>query len=130
MAEGFRKLALLWLLIRNGTIYENSILFWDEPEANLNPTLVGKVIEILLELQRLRVQIFVATHNYVVLKELDLRSSSQDRTRYHSLYREEPTREIVYHSVDNFEEVDPNLIVDTLADLYDREVERALGGKK
>ena len=31
LAEGMRKLALLWLLIRNGTLPSGSVLFWDEP---------------------------------------------------------------------------------------------------
>ena len=37
LAEGLRKLGLLWLLIRNGTLACGSVLFWDEPETNLNP---------------------------------------------------------------------------------------------
>src|SRR5579884_3912556 len=37
LAEGMRKLALIWLLIQNGTLLSGSVLFWDEPEANLNP---------------------------------------------------------------------------------------------
>ena len=37
LAEGFRKLGLLWLLIRNGSLPHGSVLFWDEPETNLNP---------------------------------------------------------------------------------------------
>jgi len=39
-AEGIRKFALLWKLIRNGLIDKESILFWDEPEANINPELM------------------------------------------------------------------------------------------
>ena len=44
LAEGLRKLGLLWLLIQNGTLVEGSVLFWDEPETNLNPRLFGPVI--------------------------------------------------------------------------------------
>src|SRR5690606_33398247 len=40
LAEGMRKLALIWLLIQNGTLLSGSVLFWDEPEANLNPYLM------------------------------------------------------------------------------------------
>lgn len=40
-AEGLRKLALLWKLIRNGLLEKDSILLWDEPESNLNPELVS-----------------------------------------------------------------------------------------
>ena len=69
LAEGMRKLGLLWLLIQNGTLLNGSVLFWDEPETNLNPKLFGPLIEILLELQRMGVQIFIATHDYAILKE-------------------------------------------------------------
>jgi predicted ATPase len=128
-AEGLRKLGLLWLLIRNGSISEGSILFWDEPESNLNPGLISKIIDIMLELQRHGVQIFLATHNYVVLKQLDLRSLESDKIRYHSLYRED-SGEILYETADDIHAIDRNPIIDTMADIYDREVERALGGKK
>ena len=38
VAEGIRKMALLWQLVKNGTLEKESVLFWDEPEANINPT--------------------------------------------------------------------------------------------
>ena len=89
LAEGMRKLGLLWQT-DSGTerCLKGSILFWDEPETNLNPKLFGPLVEILLELQRMGVQIFIATHDYVILKELDLRMNSQDQIAFHSLYRE------------------------------------------
>lgn len=74
LAEGFRKLGLLWILIQNGTLLNGSALFWDEPETNLNPKLMKAIVGILLELQRIGVQIFLTTHDYVILKEFDLQS--------------------------------------------------------
>ena len=50
-AEGMRKLGLLWKLIRNGLLEKNSVLLWDEPEANLNPELYPLVANILLALR-------------------------------------------------------------------------------
>ena len=73
LADGIRKLALLWLLIQNGTLQSGAVLLWDEPETNLNPKLFGTLMDVLLELQRTGVQVFLATHDYVILKELDLR---------------------------------------------------------
>ena len=35
--EGLRKLATLLLLIQNGWLEPGSVLFWDEPESNVNP---------------------------------------------------------------------------------------------
>ncbi|GAB6063718.1 AAA family ATPase [Deferrisoma palaeochoriense] len=127
LAEGMRKLGLLWLLIQNGTLLNGSVLFWDEPETNLNPKLFGPLIEILLELQRMGVQVFLATHDYVILKEIDLRKRPADKVLFHSLYRDEDTGEIQCHSTREYLQIHPNAIAETFADLYNREVKRSLG---
>ena len=128
LAEGLRKLGLLWLLIQNGTLLGGSVLFWDEPETNLNPKLFESVIGILLELQRMGVQIFIATHDYAILKELDLQKERSDRVAFHSLYRDGNGGNIACHSVRTYLEIHPNVIADAFADLYDREVTRSLAG--
>ena len=127
LAEGVRKLALLWLLIQNGTLQPGAILFWDEPETNLNPKLFGVVIDVLLELQRAGVQVFLATHDYVILKELDLRTTPADKVAFHSLYREEGTGGVKCTTTYSYLEIHPNAIADTFTDLYNREIERSLG---
>ena len=127
LAEGIRKLALLWLLIQNGALQSGSVLFWDEPETNLNPKLFGVVMDILLELQRADVQVFFATHDYVILKELDLRKKDTDEVRFHSLYRDENSGEIVGNTTSNYLDIHPNAITDTFNDLYDREIKRSVG---
>lgn len=88
-AEGLRKLGLLWKLIRNGLLEEGSILLWDEPEANLNPELFPLVAEILLELQKNGVQIFVATHSYNFAKYLEIKREDDSQVYFHNLYRVE-----------------------------------------
>ena len=128
LAEGWRKLGLLWLLIRNGTLQNGSVLFWDEPEANLNPKMFRVVIGVLLELQRTGVQVLFATHDYVILKELDLQMTDGDKVAFHSLYRDEETGEIACHTADRYLDIHPNAIADTFTDLYDREIERSFGG--
>lgn len=126
LAEGMRKLALIWLLIQNGTLLSGTILFWDEPEANINPSLMGEVVEVILELQRLGVQVFLTTHNYVLLKEFDLRKKQEDSIRYVSLYRNE-TGAVEANSSDDYNGIDPNAIAGTFSDLYDSELKRSLG---
>jgi len=126
LAEGIRKLGLLWLLIQNGSLYKGSVLFWDEPETNLNPKLFGPLIEILLELQRMDIQVFLATHDYVILKELDLRKKEQDVVSFHSLYRDAKTDQIQSHTTDEYLQLHPNAIQDTFLDLFDRDVKRDL----
>ncbi len=126
LAEGIRKLGLLWLLIQNGSLYRDSVLFWDEPETNLNPKLYGPLIEILLELQRMDIQVFLATHDYVILKELDLRKKRRDKVSFHSLYRDTETNQIQSHTTSEYLLIHPNAIQDTFLDLFDRDVMRDL----
>ncbi len=126
LAEGLRKIGLLWMLIQNRTLLEGSILFWDEPEANLNPKLMRPIVEILIELQRMGIQIFVATHDYVFLNELNFQIQKSDRILYHTLYRK--NGEIECSSTDNFSEISPNAIDDTFGDLIDRDIEKKMGG--
>lgn len=57
-------MGLLWKLIHNGLLEKETILLWGEPEANLNPEMFPLVVDILLELERAGVQIFIATHSY------------------------------------------------------------------
>lgn len=57
VAEGLRKLASILYLILNGEINANTILFWDEPEANLNPALIKVVSKFILVLQECGLQI-------------------------------------------------------------------------
>ena len=128
LAEGMRKLGLLWRLIQNGALLEGSVLFWDEPETNLNPKLFGAVIEILLELQRIGVQIFIATHDYAILKELDLQGKEKDKIIFHSLYRADG--EIACQTADTYLGIHPNAIAEAFDDLYDREVRRSLTGRR
>ena len=127
LAAGLRKLGLLWLLIQNGTLTEGSILFWDEPETNLNPRLFGPVVEILLELQRQGVQIFIATHDYLILKQLDLQTRGDDQVSYHALYRDDKVGDLVCNTTDSYRDIDPNAISEAFSDVYDREIRRSLG---
>lgn len=88
-AEGLRKLGLLWKLIRNGLLEPGTVLLWDEPEANLNPELFPLVAEILLELQKNGIQIFVATHSYNFAKYLEIRRTETEQVQFHNLYHSE-----------------------------------------
>ncbi|SHH91605.1 AAA family ATPase [Clostridium grantii] len=90
-AEGLRKFGLLWKLIRNGLIEEDTILFWDEPEANINPELMPVLIDVLLELQRNGIQIFIATHSYNLAKYFEIKRTEKDSVLFHNLYREKTT---------------------------------------
>jgi predicted ATP-dependent endonuclease of OLD family len=84
-ASGFKKFGLLWKLIRNGLLEHGSVLFWDEPENSLNPELIPTLVDILLELQKGGVQIFIATHSYNVARWFELNKKAENSLRYFNL---------------------------------------------
>ncbi len=128
LAEGLRKLALLWVLIQNGTLLNGSVLCWDEPETNLNPRLMKTVVEILVQLQRMGVQIFLTTHDYIILKEFDLQTEGSDEIHFHSLYRDKESKEIRANSTASYLDISPNAIDDTFGSIVDREISKSMGG--
>ena len=72
LSEGWRKLASLCRLILNGSLMENGFLFWDEPEANLNPEMTVMVAKMLRVLAAKGVQVFISTHDYLLTRHLSL----------------------------------------------------------
>ncbi len=106
VAEGLRKFATLAQLLRNGSLTQKTTLFWDEPEANLNPALLQKLANILAELARQGFQIILATHSTDLLKEFHILSRQENALplpiKYFGLNAEpgEATRIV---STDNFE---------------------------
>lgn len=121
LAEGFRKLGLLYTLIQNETLTNGSVLFWDEPEANLNPKLAKTVVRILVELQKIGVQIFVATHDYVLLKEFDLMKLPSNAIMYHAFYKDDNGL-VQCQSTSEYDEISPNAIDGAYQDLLVREI--------
>jgi predicted ATPase len=125
VAEGHRKLALLWQLIRNGSISANNTLFWDEPESNLNPSLMQDVVKVLLMLAANGTQVFIATHNYAFLRELDFQKGDLP-TRFFAL---ENTLDhgVIPHAAESYRDIKPNKIAEEYLRLYDLEIKRSLG---
>ncbi|MFD6098927.1 ATP/GTP-binding protein [Nocardiopsis flavescens] len=98
VSEGFRKLAMIIRLVSNGVLLEGGYLFWDEPEANLNPKTQRAVARAILALARSGTQVFVATHSVFLLRELALLLDTNplvgpDEPRYIGLYREAQAEE-------------------------------------
>lgn len=110
IAEGLRKIATIAQLIANGSLTKNSILFWDEPEANLNPKLIRKMAELLVELSRAGMQIFIATHSLFLVKEIEILRNKDDQLKYFGLgFKDQSVR--VSQSED-FEGLDDIVILD------------------
>ena len=106
LAEGVCKLGLLWTLIQNGTLFDGSVLFWDEPETNLNPRMFGMLMQVMLDLQRAGVQVFMATHSCLLLKELDCRRNDTDKIVYHSLFHDD-SGAVLCRQVGHYLDIDP-----------------------
>ncbi len=128
VATGMRKLGLLWLLIRNGLLGNGATLLWDEPEANLNPSMLEAVVDILLELQRHGVQIFLATHDYVLLKLLELKREKQDALQFISLSKNSNTDDIEVARGKHYTDILPNKIAESYSNIYDLDLKRNFGG--
>ena len=123
-AEGFRKIAQVIQLIKNGSLKSNSILFWDEPEVNLNPRYIKVVVKFLQTLAKNGVQIFVATHDYLLAHLLSLDASYRRETeappmKFFAFYKGEDGTEI--ESADTIAGIQNNAILDEYSAYYDLE---------
>ena len=117
VAEGVRKVTALYRLVEMNWISPGRVLFWDEPEVNLNPRWMDEIIETLVRLAESGVQIFLATHSYVILKQIDLTLRAQltpgrdgVQARFFSLHKERGVSKATW--ADDFSELDPNPILD------------------
>jgi predicted ATPase len=100
VATGINKLAQLIYLIMNGSLTKETTLFWDEPEANLNPKYILVVSKFLQTLAKAGCQIFVATHDYLLPYDLSLSKEYQEvegdvpDMKFFSLYKGENGTEV------------------------------------
>lgn len=118
-AEGVKKVAILDRLIGNRYLAPGSLLFIDEPESVLHPKAIIDFLDIVKMLADNRIQVFIATHSYFVIKKLYLqaRQSGMDIP----VVMLEDGGEI---RVDNLKEGIPdNQIVDTSISLYEEELD-------
>ncbi len=131
-AEGFRKIGILQQLLANGSLKPGSSgpLYWDEPEANMNPSLMKLIVKVLLSLARNGQQIIVSTHDYFLLKWFDILfdKGKDDHVRFHALYHDPDTKEIKVDSTDDYREISPNSIAETFSNLTDYEISKSMGG--
>lgn len=107
IAEGTRKLATLLYLLENGSLEPGDILFWDEPETNLNPKLIKQVAAAILFLCKNGIQVVIATHSLFLLRELEILTQQK-------VYKAVPQRYFALKKCDSHVEVHQG---DTLYDL-------------
>jgi len=125
VSEGLRKLATIVHLINNGSLERNDILFWDEPEANLNPALSKIVVHFLVELAKQGVQIVLATHDYSVTTRLSILAENEivepELIRFFSLAKTKSGAVEVSHAP-TLAGLSANPILDEHEALYDFEL--------
>jgi energy-coupling factor transporter ATP-binding protein EcfA2 len=127
VAAGYRKLAEIVRLIANGTITPETVLFWDEPEAGLNPQLIGLVSEVLLLFARGGMQVFVATHDFLLTTQLSLAAehpgaeANKAVPRFFSLDRPKSSAAVEVESGATIADIQHNAILAAFAAHYDRE---------
>ncbi len=126
LGEGARRLALLHLLLRNGSLGAGSLVLWDLPESGLALAQLHVLAKLLIGLVGSGAQVVLATHSYVLTKELSLIAEDAGAIRYHLLQGENggPAR-----SSETYELAAPNPPLEAHARLYDRSVRRALRGE-
>ena len=105
---------MLARLIATGSLLDQGVLFWDEPESNLNSRLVRGTAKAILEICLHGVQVFIATHSLFLLRELDTLLAqnrfSQIGQRYFAL---SPNAEgVAVQQGDCIDDVDPLVALD------------------
>jgi predicted ATPase len=127
VADGYRKLGTLLYLLKNGSLTANSILFWDEPEANLNPKLIREIANVLPTLAKAGMQIFITTHDFLLSFELSLLteypSLNPTPLKFFSLYKPSIQSAVLVESEPVLAHIEHNLILEEFAAQHDREVE-------
>ncbi len=123
-AEGIKKLSQMIYLTQNGSLTKETILFWDEPEVNLNPRYIRVVAKYLQTLAKNGVQIFVATHDYLLAHLLSLDAEYRVQTsappmKFFSFYKEENGTAV--ESADTLAQIENNVLLDEYAAYYELE---------
>jgi len=125
-ASGYKKLGFLGLLVSSGQLNPDSILFWDEPENSLNPSLMPTLIDILLELAQSGIQIFIATHDYNLARYFDVRKDKDIPVLFHNLTKTKDGG-IACHSSPEYIKLPDNHLEKAGEDLYEAVIADAMG---
>ncbi|MCC6999636.1 MAG: AAA family ATPase [Deltaproteobacteria bacterium] len=125
VAEGLRKIASLERLVLNGMLTTNGFLFWDEPEANLNPRLTVVVADLLGLLAKQGVQVFVTTHDFLLARRLSASTAKKGwpATQFFGFFRPQRKDPVKVEQGGTLEELAANPISEQFARQYEFEAE-------
>lgn len=119
IAEGLRKIGTISRLLANGSLNKNSILFWDEPDSGLNPSLIRKIAKALLDLSSAGMQVFMTTHNLFMVREMEILKDKKDKVRYFGLGFDDQNHLRISQS-DNIEDLADLVLLDEDLEQNDR----------
>ena len=126
VSEGYRKLATIVYLVLNGSLSANSVLFWDQPETNMNPAMIQPLVTAIMQLAKLGVQVFLTTHDYFLQQYFNMymaypeSNPDQIEIQFVSLYRDDEEK-IVIEKAHTIDELRHNTIMEEFDRIYDRE---------
>ena len=127
LSDGYRKLSMIIYMILSGSLNKNTILFWDEPETNMNPKMIRPIVQAMVALAQMGVQIFVSTHDYFVQQEFNMVAAYSELNpknldlRFTSLYREGKKHDVNYEMKKTASDLTYNAIMQEFDAMYDRE---------
>lgn len=125
-AEGIKKAFTLEKLLEKNFLNSNSIIFIDEPEANLHPKAVSQFLDYLFSLSQSGMQIFMATHSYFVIKKMYL-LAKQNNESIPVLMFKEMDEEARWIQEDLKDGMPDNGIIDESIRLFEEETDWAMG---
>lgn len=126
-AEGIKKIGILTTLIRNRRLGKNTILFMDEPETALHPRAIRSLAEMIINMSRAGVQVFLTSHNYFLIKQLSIiaRRDKEDITCF-SL--DKVIGQPISYTVENLRDGLPdNSIIQEALAMYSEDIKNELG---
>ena len=127
LSDGYRKLSMIIYMILSGSLNKNTILFWDEPETNMNPKMIRPIVQTIIVLAQMGVQIFVSTHDYFIQQEFNMASVYSELNpknldiRFISLFRDDKTHDVKYEMKNTASDLKHNAIMQEFDAMYDRE---------
>lgn len=125
VSEGYRKLATIVYLILSGSLGKDSVLFWDEPETNMNPKMIQPITETLVKLAQMGVQVFITTHDYFLLQSFNLFAAypqtAADKTKIQFVSLYETDDGVKCETAADLSGLKHNAIMEEFDAVYDRE---------
>lgn len=115
-SEGIKKMSILDILLGNHYLKKGAVVFIDEPEAALHPSLISTFMDIIAVLTKAGLQFFISSHSYFVIKKLYLLAHQQDMSipvisftndnsvEYSNLKSEMPDNAIIDESIRLYKE--------------------------